>query len=130
MPHTKHPTENCLRMPGASAPGGAQLRASEPEHAGSPIDQVLPIGNTKRVPSIIKTVKLPKALAAALTEASLRTGQSESALIREGIERVVGANGGLDMLALLGPELGVGRGPGDLSSSRERMKGYGRARHR
>jgi hypothetical protein len=82
------------------------------------------------VPSIIKTVKLPKALAAALTEASLRTGQSESALIREGIERVVGANGGLDMLALLGPELGVGRGPGDLSSSRERMKGYGRARHR
>ena len=91
---------------------------------------VLRLGNTRWVASVLKTVKLPRALAAALGAAARESGRTESELIREGLERQLGHMEGLDMLALLGPELGVGRGPVDLSSSRQRMSGYGRTRHR
>jgi hypothetical protein len=78
----------------------------------------------------LKTVKLPRALAAALSAAARESGRSESELIREGLERQLVRMEGLDMRALLGPDLGIGRGPADLSSSRQRMSGYGRTRHR
>ena len=80
--------------------------------------------------SVIKTVKLPKPLAAALSRAARARECSESELIRQGIERVLDAEEGLDMAALIGPDVGVGRGPRDLSSSRRRLSGYGRPRHR
>lgn len=80
--------------------------------------------------TVIKSVKLPQALAAALARAAKARGLSESELIREGIEHVAGEDGGLDMAALIGPDIGVGRGPQDLSSNRKRMAGYGRSRHR
>ena len=80
--------------------------------------------------SVLKTVKLPKPLAAALSRAARSRHRSESELIREGIERVLPTEEGLDMTALIGPDVGVGRGPVDLSSNRKRLGGYGRARHR
>ena len=80
--------------------------------------------------SVIKTVKVPKAVAVALARAAKARGCSESELIREGILRVAEDTGGLDMQALIGPDVGVGNGPGDLSSSRKRMVGYGRSRRR
>src|SRR5690349_13640071 len=94
------------------------------------LDRVIPAGNTERVATVIKTVKLPPDLAAALARTAKAGGRSESELIREGIERVLERERGLDMRALLAGEIGIGRGPGDLSSNRERMRGYGRSRHR
>ncbi len=80
--------------------------------------------------SVIKTVKLPKPLAAALSRAARARECSESELIREGIQRVLDGEPGLDMDAIIGPDIGVGRGPRDLSSNRKRLAGYGRSRHR
>lgn len=79
---------------------------------------------------MIKTVKLPKPLAAALSRAARARECSESELIREGIQRVLDTEEGLDMAAVIGPDVGVGRGPCDLSSNRRRLAGYGRPRHR
>lgn len=78
----------------------------------------------------MKTVKLPKQLALALVRTAKRRGCSESELIRAGIEAVVSDRDGLDMEALIGPDLGVGHGPRDLSSARKHLAGYGRARRR
>jgi hypothetical protein len=80
--------------------------------------------------SVTKTVKLPKRLAVALSRAARARACSESELIREGIQRVVDTEDGLDMAALIGSDVGVGRGPRDLSSNRRRLGGYGRSRHR
>ena len=77
---------------------------------------------------VVKTVKLPKPLALALSRAARARGRSESDLIREGIERVLSTDEGIDMAALLGPDVGVGKGPNDLSTSRKRRAGYGRTR--
>jgi hypothetical protein len=79
---------------------------------------------------VVKTVKLPKPLASALARMAKTRGCSESELIREGIQKVTEGNDGLDMQALLGSDLGVGRGPRDLSSSKKYRAGYGRSRHR
>ena len=92
---------------------------------------VLPYGNTSGMASVVKTVKLPKALAAALARMAKARGCSESELIREGIEKVTRAeDDGLDMQALIGPDLGIGRGPEDLSTNKKHLAGYGRSRHR
>ena len=80
--------------------------------------------------SVAKTVKVPKALAAALSRAAQARACSESDLIRQGIERVLEADEGLDMKTLIGPDVGAGRGPRDLSSNRKHLSGYGRTRHR
>ncbi|MGH7435158.1 MAG: hypothetical protein ACRENE_05760, partial [Polyangiaceae bacterium] len=69
--------------------------------------------------SVVKTVKLAKPLAAALARAARASDCSESDLIRKGIESVLAADDGLDMAALVGPDVGVGRGPRDLSSNRK-----------
>ena len=79
---------------------------------------------------VVKTVKLPRHVAAALTRSAKRRGCTESELIREGVEAVVNAEGGIDMQELIGADLGVGRGPPDLSSNRRRLSRYGRSRHR
>jgi hypothetical protein len=80
--------------------------------------------------TVLKTVKLPVELAAALSRRAKARGLTESDLIREGIEQVTRDDDGLDMQALIGPDLGAGKGPRDLSTSRKRMSGYGRTRHR
>jgi hypothetical protein len=80
--------------------------------------------------SVTKSVKLPGTLAKALAAAAKRSGRTESDLIREAIERVTGTPDGLDMVALLGEGVGVGRGPKDLSSNRAHMTGYGTSKHR
>lgn len=80
--------------------------------------------------SVVKTVKLPRPLAAALSRAARARKRSESELIREGIQRVLETEDGLDMTAVVGPDVGVGRGPCDLSSNRKHLSGYGRPRHR
>jgi hypothetical protein len=78
-----------------------------------------------------QTFKLPQALAEALAKKARNEGVNESELIRDGIRHVTGAgDAGLDMEALIGEETGVGSGPVDLSSNREHMRGYGRARNR
>ena len=80
--------------------------------------------------SVVTTVKVPKAVAAALARVAKARGCSESEVIREGILRVASDQDGLDMQALLGPDVGVGRGPADLSSNRKHLAGYGRSRRR
>jgi hypothetical protein len=80
--------------------------------------------------AVVKTVKLPRRVAAALARAAKARGCSESALIREGIELVTRDDAGLDMQALIGPGIGIGRGPRDLSSNRKHMARYGRSRDR
>ena len=80
--------------------------------------------------SVVKTVKLPRLIAAALSRAAKTRGCSESELIREGIERVTREDDGYDMQALIGPDLGIGRGPRDLARNKARLAGYGRSRHR
>jgi hypothetical protein len=80
--------------------------------------------------SVVKTVKLPRPVAAALSRAARLRGCSESELIREGIEQVTRKNDGYDMQALIGSDLGVGRGPRDLARNKARRAGYGRSRHR
>lgn len=80
--------------------------------------------------SVAKTVKIPKSLAAALSREARERDLTESELIREGIRRVVETKDGLDMEALIGPDVGIGKGPRDLSSNRKRLNGYGRPRHR
>lgn len=82
------------------------------------------------VASVLKTVKIPKPVAAALSRLAKARGCSESELIRRGIERVVREDDGVDMQKLLGDDVGVGRGPKDLSSNRRRLSGHGRTRHR
>jgi hypothetical protein len=80
--------------------------------------------------SVTKTVKLPAPLASALARVAKARGRSESELIREGIEKIAGDDEGLDMQALIGPDVGVGRGPRDLSCDRKHRAGYGRSRNR
>ena len=80
--------------------------------------------------SILKTVKVPKPLATALSRVAKARGCSESELIREGIEKVTRGDAGIDMQAVIGPDIGIGRGPSDLSTSRKRLSGYGRSRNR
>ncbi|HEY6557747.1 MAG TPA: CopG family transcriptional regulator [Polyangiaceae bacterium] len=80
--------------------------------------------------SVVKTIKLPKPLASALARVAKTRGCTESELIREGIEKVTREDAGLDMQALIGPDLGTAHGPKDLSSNKKHRAGYGRSRHR
>ena len=80
--------------------------------------------------SVVKTVKLPRRIAAALSRTAKARGCSESEVIREGIERIAGGDDGYDMQALIGGDVGIGRGPRDLARSKARRAGYGRSRHR
>jgi len=82
------------------------------------------------MPLVTRTVKLPKPMAAALSRMAKKRGCSESELIRTGIEQVTLGDEGIDMLKSVGPTVGVGRGPSDLSSNRKRLSGYGRSRNR
>ena len=79
---------------------------------------------------VTKTFKLPKPLADALARQAKARGVSESELIRQGLESMLNGDEGIDMAAALKGLIGVGRGPGDLSYNRDRMKGYGRSRNR
>lgn len=95
------------------------------------LDAVIRPGNTLEMgASVTKTVKLPRPIAAALARTAKARGCTESALIREGIEKVTGEDAGLDMQALIGSDLGIGRGPHDLSTNRKHLSKYGRPRNR
>jgi hypothetical protein len=91
---------------------------------------VIPPGIFNSMGLVTKTLKMPAPMATALARAAKQRGLAESQLIREGIARILEADPGLDMKALIAPDLGVGEAPRDLSSSRRRMAGYGRTRHR
>ena len=78
--------------------------------------------------TVVKTVKLPTELAAALARKAKARGLTESELIREGIEQVTADEDGLDMKAVIGADVGAGKGPSDLSTNRKRLSGYGRTR--
>jgi hypothetical protein len=82
------------------------------------------------MPLVTRTVKLPKPMAAALSRTAKKRGCSESELIRTGIAQVTLDDDGIDMLKSVGPNIGVGRGPSDLSSNRKRLSSYGRSRNR
>lgn len=85
----------------------------------------------ERVPAtVVKTVKLPKALAAALARTAKQRGCTESELIREGIERVTSEDEGIDMVKALGDGIGIAKGgPPDLSWNKKYMRGFGRSRN-
>jgi hypothetical protein len=80
--------------------------------------------------TVVKTVKVPKAVALALSRVAKARGCSESEVIRQGIMKIAGEADGLDMQALLAADVGVGSGAADLSSSRKHLAGYGRSRRR
>ena len=80
--------------------------------------------------TITKSFKLPGPMARVLAQQARQSGRTESALIREGIERVIGDGQGMDMARLLGADIGVGNGPADLAENRRHLAGYGRLRHR
>jgi hypothetical protein len=80
--------------------------------------------------TVLKTVKLPPDLAAALSRKAKARGLTESDLIRQGIEQVTRDDDGLNMQSIIGADVGAGNGPRDLSTSRKRMSGYGRTRNR
>ena len=80
--------------------------------------------------SVVKTVKIPRRTALALARLAKTTGCTESELIRRGIDAVTRGEDGVDMMELIGSGIGIGRGPGDLSTNRKYRAGYGRSRHR
>jgi hypothetical protein len=92
------------------------------------------LGNTAwycpSMASVVKTVKVPRELAAAMTRVAKARGCSESELMRESIEKIAQGDDGLDMQALIGADIGIGCGPHDLSANRQHLRGYGRSRHR
>lgn len=45
-------------------------------------------------------------------------------------DEVTGDVDGLDMQAVIGADVGAGKGPSDLSTNRKRLSGYGRTRTR
>ena len=81
------------------------------------------------MPPVVVRPLPPLGSRAALSRTARGRDCSESDLIRAGIERVVEGDDDIDMAAAIGQDVGVGHGPRDLSSSRKRMGGYGRARH-
>jgi len=75
------------------------------------------------------TVKVPRPLGERLGRAVVRRRSTRSAVVREAIEAYLAADGGAsgDSCHDLASDLaGSLTGPPDLSSSRLRMKGYGR----
>ena len=78
--------------------------------------------------TVTKSFKLPGTMARALAEQAQQSGRTESALIREGIERIIGDGQGLNMARLLGGDIGVGNGPADLAENHRHLAGYGRTR--
>jgi hypothetical protein len=120
-----------MRQPAALHGSREPLPGSSLEAGGSgpALDAVLPRGITDGVALVTKTVKLPRELATALSRKAAEFECSESELIREGIAKIL-AEDGIDMQVAIGADLGIGKGPSDLSSNRSRMSRYGRPRHR
>ncbi len=75
------------------------------------------------------TVKLPRPLGERLGRAVVQRRSTRSAVVREAIEAYLGAEvGGTEgsCFDVASDLAGSVRGPSDLSSSRLRMRGYGR----
>jgi hypothetical protein len=72
------------------------------------------------------SLKIPPALHSAVEEMAKRRGVSKSALIREALERYLGAPPAKgSFLALAKDYAGCVDGPPDLSSNAEHLEGYG-----
>lgn len=75
------------------------------------------------------TVKLPRPLAERLSRAVVRRRSTRSAIVREAIQALLAAEGGVaegSCYDLSSDLAGVLTGSSDLSSNRRRLKGYGR----
>ena len=75
------------------------------------------------------TVKIPNPLAARLSAAVRRRGATQSAIVREALEDHL--SGGQEgnpgsFLELAGDLIGSLEGPGDLSTNKKRLRGFGR----
>ena len=74
------------------------------------------------------TVKLSKTELARLKAAAAASRQTKSAILRQALAHVEKRSASL--LDALRPYVGKLNGPGDLSSNKSRMKGYGASRAR
>jgi predicted DNA-binding protein len=72
------------------------------------------------------TVKLPRPLGERLKRAVVRRRCSQSAVVREAIEAYLAAESRGSCYDLAADLAGTLSGPVDLSSSRARLRGYGR----
>jgi predicted DNA-binding protein len=74
------------------------------------------------------TVKLPRPLAARLSAMVERQQSTQSALVREALERYLGDDNeqGPSFLELAKDLAGCIAGPEDLSSNKDHLEGYGR----
>jgi hypothetical protein len=91
--------------------------------------EVLPWYYQHVAATVVKTVKLPKKLAATLARIAKKRGCSQSELIRLGIERIAQEDAtGIDMFKALRSSIGKFHGPGDLSYNKKYMRGFGRSK--
>jgi metal-responsive CopG/Arc/MetJ family transcriptional regulator len=75
------------------------------------------------------SIKLHDDLDARLTAAARRSGERRSAIVREAIAAYLDATGktaGRSCLELVGDLTGCVKGPPDLSSNSEHLRGYGK----
>ena len=79
---------------------------------------------------VVKTVKLPGELHQRIRRQARSTGRTDSAVIREAIERGLGEDKGINMAEALKDFIGKYAGPGDLSTNKAYLNDLGRPRHR
>jgi hypothetical protein len=79
---------------------------------------------------VVKTLKIPAGLSARIQRKARATKSTASAVMREAIERGLGAEAGLDMAVELKDIIGSASGPGDLSTNKAYLHDYGRSRSR
>ncbi len=80
---------------------------------------------------VAKTVKLPKALHDRIRRQARATGRTDSAVIREALERGLGEDEGIDMVEALKDFIGSATGgPTDLSTNKAYFNDFGRSRSR
>jgi hypothetical protein len=89
-------------------------------------------GNTQRyyLLMVVKTLKIPESLAARIQRQARATKRTVSAVMREALERGLGEDAGIDMTEALQGVIGSASGPGDLSTNKTYLAGYGRSRPR
>jgi Ribbon-helix-helix protein, copG family len=84
-------------------------------------------GNTEETPVRTVTIKLPDSLALRLKQAVARRRATQSEVIREALEAHLAAPSVGSYLELVGDLAGSLRGAApDLSSSKRRLRGFGR----
>jgi Ribbon-helix-helix protein, copG family len=79
---------------------------------------------------VVKTLKISASLSARIQRKARATRSTASAVMRDAIERGLGEEAGLDMTETLKDVIGSASGPGDLSTNKAYLHGYGRPRSR